>query len=203
MNTRNVYGVLLCYEEKPIRRAKTKPQTATVISLWFSGLLSCPELYCDRSLHNQHSWKFSGVHSFLSLTVIDNCFRKYFDNLCNYDVSFNRPFHRTIAVWPLPLNIWQYCTENRYDDHLLLLVSTYSEISLYLFNPQFQSSYWDFYLRCLRVPSPDKQEPWQNFKEVKISLFVSKNHTERITWAHSQNGMWLLLDVWPYDSKWR
>ena len=32
-------------------------------------LLACPELYCDWSLHNQHSWNVSGVHGFLSLTV--------------------------------------------------------------------------------------------------------------------------------------
>ena len=62
-----------CYcvaRNKPIRREITKPQTATVISLWFWSLLACPELYCDWPVHNQHSWKFSGVHSFLSLTVI-------------------------------------------------------------------------------------------------------------------------------------
>ena len=61
-----------CYcvaRNKPIRREITKPQTATVISLWFWGLLACPELYCDWPVHNQHSWNFSGVHSFLSLTV--------------------------------------------------------------------------------------------------------------------------------------
>ena len=61
-----------CYcvaRNKPIRREITKPQTATIISLWFWGLLACPELYCDWPVHNQHSWKFSGVHGFLSLTV--------------------------------------------------------------------------------------------------------------------------------------
>ena len=60
-----------CYcvaRNKPIRREITKPQTATVISLWFWGLLTCPELYCDWPVHNQHSWNFSGVHGFLSLT---------------------------------------------------------------------------------------------------------------------------------------
>ena len=54
---------------KPIRREITKPQTATVISLWFWGLLAYPELYCDWLVHNQHSWNFLGVHGFLSLTV--------------------------------------------------------------------------------------------------------------------------------------
>ena len=61
-----------CYcvaRNKPIRREITKPQTATVSSLWFWGLLACPELYCDWSVHNQNSCSFSGVHGFLSLTV--------------------------------------------------------------------------------------------------------------------------------------
>ena len=44
-----------------------------VIRFWFWGLLACPELYYDWSLHNQHSWKFSGVHGFLSLTVTMLC----------------------------------------------------------------------------------------------------------------------------------
>ena len=55
VNTRNINGMLLCVaRKKPIRREKTKPQTATVISLWFSGLLACPELYFDWALDNQH-----------------------------------------------------------------------------------------------------------------------------------------------------
>ena len=54
---------------KPIGHEITKPQTATVISLCFWGLLAYPELYCDSPVRNQHSWNFSGVHSFLSLTV--------------------------------------------------------------------------------------------------------------------------------------
>ena len=61
-----------CYcvaRSKPIRRVITKLQTATVISLWFWGLLACPELYCDWPVHNQHSRNFRGVHGFLSLTV--------------------------------------------------------------------------------------------------------------------------------------
>ena len=37
--------------------------------MWFWGLLAYPELYCDRSVHNQHSWNFRGVHGFLSLKV--------------------------------------------------------------------------------------------------------------------------------------
>ena len=53
----------------PIRHVITKPQTATVISLWFWGLFTCAELYGGWPVHNQHSWNFSGVHSFLSLTV--------------------------------------------------------------------------------------------------------------------------------------
>ena len=61
-----------CYcivRNKPIRHKITKLQTATVISL-FWGLLAYPELYCDWPVHNQHSWNFSGVYGFLSLTVI-------------------------------------------------------------------------------------------------------------------------------------
>ena len=65
-----------CYcvvRNKPIRCMITKPRTATVIKLWFWGLLAYPELYCDWSVHNQHSWNFSGVHGLLSLTVIIYC----------------------------------------------------------------------------------------------------------------------------------
>ena len=62
-----------CYcvvRNKPIRHEITKLRTAAVISLWFWGLLACPELYCDWPVHNQHSQNFSGVHGFLSLTVL-------------------------------------------------------------------------------------------------------------------------------------
>ena len=80
-----------CYcvaRNKPIRRKITKPQTATVISLWFRGLLTCPELYCDWPVHNQHSWNFSGVHSFLSLTVKKNSLKlKMLGPLCNQTVN--------------------------------------------------------------------------------------------------------------------
>ena len=47
-----------CYcvvRNMPIRREITKPQTAMVISLWFCGLLACPELYCNWLVENQHS----------------------------------------------------------------------------------------------------------------------------------------------------
>ena len=60
-----------CYcdaRNKPMRCEITKPQTASVISFWFWGLLAYSELYCDWPEHNQHSRKFSGVHGFLSLT---------------------------------------------------------------------------------------------------------------------------------------
>ena len=51
------------------------------------------------------------------------------------------------------------------------------QISLYLFNPQFQSFHWDFYLRCPRAPFPKKPGPWQNFKEVKkIPFRQRKSH---------------------------
>ena len=65
-----------CYcvaRNKPTRCVITKPRTATVIKLWFWGLLAYPELYCDWSVHNQHSWNFWGVHGLLSLTVIIYC----------------------------------------------------------------------------------------------------------------------------------
>ena len=39
------------------------------VNLWFWGLLAYPELYCDWTVHNQHSWNFSGVYGFLSVTV--------------------------------------------------------------------------------------------------------------------------------------
>ena len=70
VNTRNINGMLLCCKEKANQAWKTKPQTATVISLWFWGLLACPELYFDWALDNQHSWNISGVHGFLSLIVM-------------------------------------------------------------------------------------------------------------------------------------
>ena len=64
--------VMECYcvvRKKPISQEKTKPQTAAaVISMWFWGLLACPELMW-LSLHNQWSWNFWGVYGFLSLTV--------------------------------------------------------------------------------------------------------------------------------------
>ena len=34
VNTRNIYGMLLCCEKKKIRREITKPQTATVVNLF-------------------------------------------------------------------------------------------------------------------------------------------------------------------------
>ena len=68
-----------CYcvaKNKPVRHEITKLQTATVritvaVSLcrYFWGLLVYLERYCDWPVHNQHSWKFSGVHGFLRLTV--------------------------------------------------------------------------------------------------------------------------------------
>ena len=55
-----------CYcvaRNKPIRCVITKPLTATVIKLWFWGLLAYPELYCDWTV----------LHGLLSLTVIIYC----------------------------------------------------------------------------------------------------------------------------------
>ena len=61
----------------PITREITKPQTATVISLWFWILLAHRELYCNWPVDNQHSWNFSGVHGFLSLTLNLNVITKF------------------------------------------------------------------------------------------------------------------------------
>ena len=57
--------------KKSIRHDKTKLHlTATVTSLWFKVcwhvILNFNVVW---SLHNQHNWNFSGVHSFLSFTV--------------------------------------------------------------------------------------------------------------------------------------
>ena len=46
--TREIF--LECYclaREKPIRREKTKPQARTLVSLWFRGQFTCPDLCCD------------------------------------------------------------------------------------------------------------------------------------------------------------
>ena len=56
--TQKIFTECYCVaRKKPIRNVKTTPQTETVISLWFWGLLACPEL-CDWWQHNQHSQKF-------------------------------------------------------------------------------------------------------------------------------------------------
>ena len=83
-----------CYcfaRNKPIRREITKPQTATVISLWFWGLLAYPELYCDWPVYNQHSWNFSGAHGFLSLTVILRLLYKWKTYKRRFDLQWTRP----------------------------------------------------------------------------------------------------------------
>ena len=38
--------------KKRVRREKTEPQARKLISLWFCGLLACPDLCCDWSQHN-------------------------------------------------------------------------------------------------------------------------------------------------------
>ena len=71
MNTRIISGMFFFLQEKkPIRREKTKPQARTLISLWFCGLLACPNLCCDWSQRNKHSWNISSVHGFPGRTVI-------------------------------------------------------------------------------------------------------------------------------------
>ena len=102
-----------CYcdaRNKPIRCKITKPQTASAISLWFWGLLAYPELYCDWPLHNQHSWNFSGVHGFLSLTVNVNrkpeCFLNFsMATKCILGPKWqiSPPFHKLQPVRSLPL----------------------------------------------------------------------------------------------------
>ena len=76
VNTRNIMECYCVARNKPVRHEITKLQTATVkitvaVSLcrYFWGLLVYLERYCDWPVHNQHSWKFSGVHGFLSLKV--------------------------------------------------------------------------------------------------------------------------------------
>ena len=88
--------LMACYcvaRKKPIRREKTKPQTATVISLWFWGLLACPELYFDWALDNKHSWNISGVRGFLSLIVTNYYLSSVFCNQkwkISTDINFLR-----------------------------------------------------------------------------------------------------------------
>ena len=62
-----LWNVIVLKEINQLREI-TKLQTAMVISLWFWGLLAYPKLYCDWPVHNQHSWNFSGVQGFMSLT---------------------------------------------------------------------------------------------------------------------------------------
>ena len=45
--------VLRRESQQDVRKLNHKQQQQ--FSLWFWGLLACPELYCDWSLHNQHS----------------------------------------------------------------------------------------------------------------------------------------------------
>ena len=82
--TPDIYMKCYCVaRNKPLRREITRPQKAAVISLWFSALVACPELYCywpvpRAIMSNNGSCQytintpeiFSGVHGFLSLTVM-------------------------------------------------------------------------------------------------------------------------------------
>lgn len=45
-----------------MRKLNCKQQHNKLVSGFHCGLLTCPEIYCDWSLHNQHSGNFSGVH---------------------------------------------------------------------------------------------------------------------------------------------
>ena len=63
---------LECYcvaRKKPIRYEKTKLQARLLISLWFCGLFTCPDLCRDWSWHNKHSWDISSVHGFPGCTL--------------------------------------------------------------------------------------------------------------------------------------
>ena len=40
-------NVIVLQEKRPIRREKTEPQARTLLSLWFCGMLKCPDLCCD------------------------------------------------------------------------------------------------------------------------------------------------------------
>ena len=73
-----------------LRREITKPQTATVISLWFWSLLAYPERYSDWPVHDQHSWKISVVHSFLSFSV-----KVHVIMYCQYLKSINQPINQS------------------------------------------------------------------------------------------------------------
>ena len=43
-NTRNISGILLFCKKKATRLEKTEPQARILISLWFCGLFSCPDV---------------------------------------------------------------------------------------------------------------------------------------------------------------
>ena len=45
-----------------MRKLNCKQQHNKLVSGFQCGFLACTEIYCDWSLHNQHSRNFSGVH---------------------------------------------------------------------------------------------------------------------------------------------
>lgn len=45
-----------------MRKLNCKQQRHQLVSGFQCGLLACPEIYCDWSLHYQHSRNFLGVH---------------------------------------------------------------------------------------------------------------------------------------------
>ena len=54
--TPQIFKEFYCAQRKQlIRHEKIRQQTPTVISLLFWGLLACPKLHCDWSLHNEYS----------------------------------------------------------------------------------------------------------------------------------------------------
>ena len=74
-----------------LRHEMTKLQTATVISLWFWGLLAYPERYSDWPVHNQHSWKISVVHGFLSFSA-----KVHVVMYCQYLKSISQSINQSI-----------------------------------------------------------------------------------------------------------
>ena len=81
---------------EPIRREITKPKTATVISLWFWGLLGYPEFHCNWPVHNQRSW---------------NIFR--FSRFSEFDSKLPRICslsHCSLWVWARPEGRWDLLT---------------------------------------------------------------------------------------------
>lgn len=86
VNTRNISGILLFQEKKPIKHEKTEPQARSSISLWFCGQFTCLDLCCHRSQHNKYSWDISSLHGFAMRSHSKRLSKSwlYFKTLCVY-----------------------------------------------------------------------------------------------------------------------